>query len=252
MTLDGKVAVVTGGAWGIGRAIATALAGEGVRVVIADVDEEAGPRVAVELGATFVRADVSSEEEVSGLFSELDGLDILVNNACQGKPPPYFPEAPVQEWSSVLDLCLRGTMLCTHHAVELMRRHGGAILNVSSIAAFGPLPHSFVEYAVAKAALVRLTECLAPLAEGGIRVTCLAPDWRATEFVRERMDAMSPEELAEARDGFGRPAPERMLEPAEVAAAALQLLTDESLAGVTMVLEATDPPRLVRAQEWTP
>jgi NAD(P)-dependent dehydrogenase (short-subunit alcohol dehydrogenase family) len=137
VTLDGKVAVVTGAAWGIGRAIAARLAGDGASVVL----------------------------------------------AARGLP------ARRHAWNRA-------------RARADAAGGGGAILNVSSIAAFGPLPHSFVEYAVAKAALVRLTECLAPLAEDGIRVTCLAPGWTATEFIRERLEAMSPEERAEARDGL--------------------------------------------------
>jgi len=241
--ITGKSAVVTGAAWGIGKAIATALAAEGARVVVADVDEEAGPKVAAGLeGAVFVRADVSSADDVRALIPE--DVDVLGNNACQGKPPPYFPDAPVEEWSGVLDVCLRGTMLCTHHAVAKMRGRGGAIVNISSSAGLGDHPHSFPEYATAKAAVVRLTQCLGPLAEEGIRVNCVAPDWTATERVLERFDR------DEARDGFGRPPPERLLEPAEVADAVRDLIRDESLAGRTLVLRGGEPSHFLPDDRW--
>jgi NAD(P)-dependent dehydrogenase (short-subunit alcohol dehydrogenase family) len=93
-----------------------------------------------------------------------------------------------------------------------------------------------------------LTQCLAPLgAARNIRVNCLAPDWTATEFVRERFAAMTAQERSEARDGFGRPAPERLLEPDEVAAAAIGLVRDETLAGRVMVLWCGEEPRLLPA-----
>ena len=123
----------------------------------------------------------------------------------------------------MLDVALRGTMLGIQHALEPMnRRGGGSILNVSSVAGLGTQPHSYPEYATAKAAIVRLTETLAPLAdERNVRVNCIAPDWTATEFVRERFAGMTPEERQVATDGFGRPPPERFLEPSEVADAAV-------------------------------
>jgi len=242
--IGGKAAIVTGAAWGIGRAIATALAAEGASVVVADLDEEAGSKVAAELeGATFVRADVSSEDDVPRLIARAGGVDILVNNACQGKPPPYFPDTPVTEWSSVLDVCLRGTMLCTYYAVAKMRGRGGAIVNISSSAGLGDHPHVFREYATAKAAVIRLTQCLGPLAEEGIRVNCVAPDWTATERVLERFEP-------DARNGFGRRPPERLLEPAEVAGAVLDLIRDDSLAGRTLVLRGGEPTHLLPDDRW--
>jgi len=99
-------------------------------------------------------------------------------------------------------------------------------------------------HATAKAAVVRLTQCLGPLAEEGIRVNCVAPDWTATERVLERFDR------DEARDGFGRPPPERLLEPAEVADAVRDLIRDESLAGRTLVLRGGEPSHFLPDDRW--
>jgi NAD(P)-dependent dehydrogenase (short-subunit alcohol dehydrogenase family) len=260
MKVAGKSAVVTGAAAGIGRAVARALVQGGASVLIADVDEEWGREAETELrsdggSALFVRADVSAEGDVRSIVGlaeeEFGGLDILVNNAFTGGMP-HFPDAPVEQWTRVLDIALRGTMLGIQLALPAMsKRGGGAIVNVSSTAGLGARPHAYTEYAVAKAAIVRLTECLAPLAdERNVRVNCVAPDWTATEFVRERFERMTPEERADARDGFGRPAPERFLEPDEVAAAVLRLLEDESLAGRTLVLWCGEEPRLLPSDRW--
>ncbi len=260
MEIAGKVAVVTGASAGIGRAIAKRLSDDGASVVIADVDDEWGEEAAAELRdgggrALFVKADVSAENDVKEMIAtaeaELGGLDILVNNAFEGGGA-RFPDATVEEWSRVLDVALRGTMLGIQHALEPMsRRGGGSILNVSSVAGLGTQPHSYPEYATAKAAIVRLTETLAPLAdERNVRVNCIAPDWTATEFVRERFAGMTPEERKAATDGFGRPAPERLLEPSEVADAAVGLIRDDSLAGRTLVMWCGEAPRLLPDDRW--
>jgi NAD(P)-dependent dehydrogenase (short-subunit alcohol dehydrogenase family) len=254
-----KVAIVTGAAAGIGRAIAKRLTSEGAYVVVADTDADWGREAVEEIRAAgsqavFARVDVSSEEGVKRMVdsavTEFGGLDILVNNAFEGSGS-RFPDAPVEEWSRVLDVALRGTMLGIQHGLAAMAPEGGAILNVSSVAGLGTQPHSYPEYATAKAAIVRLTQTLAPLAgERNVRVNCIAPDWTATEFVRERFEAMTPDERAEASDGFGRLAPERLLEPDEVAAAALELIRDDSLAGRTLVMWCAEPPRLLPDDRW--
>ena len=260
MEIKDKVAVVTGAAAGIGRAIASRLVHDGASVVIADVDDEWGEEAAAELrrgggAALYVRADVASESGVTEMIAaaeaELGGLDILVNNAFEGSGA-RFPGAPVEQWSRVLDVALRGPMLGIQHALDPMsRRGGGSILNVSSVAGLGSRPHSYPEYATAKAAIIRLTQTLAPLAdERNVRVNCIAPDWTATEFVRERFAAMSEEERDKATDGFGRPAPARFLEPGEVAAAAVGLIRDDSLAGRTLVMWCGEAPRLLPDDRW--
>jgi NAD(P)-dependent dehydrogenase (short-subunit alcohol dehydrogenase family) len=258
--IAGRAAVVTGAAAGIGRAIAGRLAQAGAGVVIADVDEEWGGEAVNEIDAAggkavFARTDVSSEEDVQRAVdlsvATYGRLDIVVNNAFEGSAL-HFPDAPVEHWSRVLDVVLRGTMLGIQMGLAAMSpKEGGAVLNVASIAGLGNQPHAYPEYAATKAAVVRLTECLAPLAaERNVRVNCIAPDWTATEFIRERFAAMTPAQRADARDGFGRPPPPELLEPGEVAVAALELLQDDSLAGRTLVLWCGQAPRLVPVDRW--
>ena len=257
MEIAGKVAVVTGAAAGIGKAIAQRLAKEGAWVVVADVDGDLGRETVAEIGgkAALARVDVSSEEDVRRMVDlavrKFGGLHILVNNAFEGGAP-HFPDAPVEQWSRVVDVALRGTMLGIQFGLEEMTgRGGGAIVNVSSIAGLGTQPHSYPEYAAAKAAVVRLTSALAPLAEErNVRINCVAPDWTATEAVRARFEGMTPEERAQVRDGFGRPAPSRFLRPEEVADAVVQLIEDDALAGRTMVLWCAEPPRLLPSGTW--
>jgi NAD(P)-dependent dehydrogenase (short-subunit alcohol dehydrogenase family) len=255
--VNGKVAVVTGAAAGIGRATAKRLAKKGAFVVVADVDADWGREAVREIRATGGQAalanfDVSTEEGVQEMIgvavSTFGGLHILVNNAFMGSPD-HFPDAPPEEWSRVLDVALRGTMLGIQYGITEMERSGyGAIVNVSSVAGLGSQPHSYPEYAAAKAAVIRLTECLAPLAaERNVRVNCIAPDWTETEFVRERFEGMTALERAEARDGFGRPPPVRLLKPEEVAAGALELISDDTLAGRILVMWCGEPPRLLPA-----
>jgi NAD(P)-dependent dehydrogenase (short-subunit alcohol dehydrogenase family) len=259
VVIQDRVAVVTGAAAGIGRAIATGLAREGADVVVADVDEEWGQETVAlirETGrrAVFSEVDVSSEDGVRRMIdaavSELGGLDIVVNNAFEGTSN-HFPDAAPGEWGRVIDVVLRGTMLGIQHGLAAMGPGGGAIVNVSSVAGLGTQPYSYPEYAAAKAAIIRLTGALGRLAEErNVRVNCVAPDWTATEFVRERFERMTPEERANATDGYGRPAPERLLEPADVAAAALDLIRDDAMVGRTLVMWCGEEPRLIPDDRW--
>jgi NAD(P)-dependent dehydrogenase (short-subunit alcohol dehydrogenase family) len=187
-----KTGVVTGAGAGIGLAIALRLAAEGAVVLVADTDEAAGTAAVdqiVELGgkASFVRADVTQEAEVEAMIAHAEhsgGLDILVNNV-GGYEDPVFPDAPLEHWTRNLDLNLRSAMLGIHFSVRAMKdRGGGSIINVASTAGLGLSPHPGPEYAAAKAGIVRLTACLAPLAKQGIRVNCVCPYTVATPTVR--------------------------------------------------------------------
>ena len=236
MELDGQVALVTGAGAGIGHATALALAREGASVVAVDLDEAAA-RETVRLagGGTAVRADVMDDDELRAAFATAGPLDVLVNNA-GGVSGPTFPEAPPERWSAVLDLNLRATMLGIQLALETMRGHGGAIVNVSSIAGVGYGPHSAPEYAAAKAGVARLTATLAPLADEGVRVNCICPDWVDTPAARRSLERATPEERAAAPP----------LVPVErVAEAILDLVRDESLAGRVLVCPATAEWRLL-------
>jgi NAD(P)-dependent dehydrogenase (short-subunit alcohol dehydrogenase family) len=236
-----KEAVVTGGGAGIGRAIAARLAAEGAAVLVADVDEQAGRRAADEIGGKFAAADVTRESDVEAIAAD---VDILVNNA-GGYTDPVFPDAPPEHWSRALELNLRAAMLAIHFAVPAMEaRGGGAIVNIASTAGLGLAPHPSPEYAAGKAGLMRLTACLAPLAQRGIRVNCVCPYTVGTAAVHR--------EIAESM-AQGRPLPTpleaTLLEPEEVADAVVRLVQDDSLAGRVLVLRGGERPRLLPATD---
>jgi NAD(P)-dependent dehydrogenase (short-subunit alcohol dehydrogenase family) len=248
MDLRGRVALVTGGGGaGLGRAISSRLARSGAAVVVADVDREGGSETVArieEAGSrgAFVHADVTVEADIREMISSAErtfgGLDVLVNNA-GGTPPPHFPDAPVEHWSRVVDLNLRGPMLAIQYALDPMRRRGGgAIVNVSSIAGVGYAAHDSPEYSAAKAGLIRLTATLAPLAErDGVRVNCVVPNWIGTDAVLAEIEAMTEEERAEV--------PDVLTKPEAIADAVVRLIEDGSLAGGVLVWWTTEEPRLV-------
>jgi NAD(P)-dependent dehydrogenase (short-subunit alcohol dehydrogenase family) len=248
MEVRGSVALVTGAAAGTGRAIALRLGDDGARVVVADVDSQAGQETvrAIELqggSARFVRADVTSSDDIRRMVvfaeQELGGLQILVNNAGGGgHAEPHFPDADPDQWQATLDLNLRGAMLATQLALGPMRLGGGgAVVNIASTAGLGFGPYASPEYGAAKAGLIRFTSSLAGLRERmNVRVNCVVPDWIATERAREELARMTPVERAVT------PAPRP---PEEVAEAVVDFVRDEDLAGRVLVMWPGEPARLL-------
>jgi NAD(P)-dependent dehydrogenase (short-subunit alcohol dehydrogenase family) len=243
--LAGKTALVTGAAAGIGLATAQRLGREGSTVVVVDVDAEAGRAAADQIeGASFVHADVTSEADVAlgvqHAVLETGGLDILVNNA-GGFSEPLFPDAPIEHWTRNIDLNLRSVMLGIHFALRPMReRGGGAIVNVASTAGLGFESHPGPEYATAKAGVMKLTACLAPLAKEFIRVNCVCPYTVATEAVLK--------DIAELKaDGLELPAALRaeLLSLDEVVDAIVDLVQDESAAGRIVKLVGGQAPEVL-------
>jgi NAD(P)-dependent dehydrogenase (short-subunit alcohol dehydrogenase family) len=229
--IRGKVAIVTGAAAGIGRAVAAALAAEGATVVVADADEGEGRKTAVSLGARFAHADVLVDDDLRALITEAEGLEILVNNA-GGVPGPSYPEAPIEHWSRTLDLNLRSAMVATQFALGAMP-NGGAIVNVSSMAGYGLYPHDAPEYAAAKAGLMRLTGALSPLATTkGIRVSCICPDWVDTPAVHRSLASMTEEERAQVPE---------LVSTGEIASLILDMIRDETSAGRVLIRPADGP-----------
>jgi len=190
LNLKGKVGIVTGGGRGIGKAIALALAREGVDVVVADID--AADAVADEaraLGTKSIgmKVDVSSsasvDEMVAATLKEFGRIDILVNNA--GISPKHeggrieTAEISEDEWSQVMKVNLMGTLYCSQRVVKPMLRQGaGKIINLSSVAGkapYVPMPTG-AHYNASKAAIISLTQTMAKeLAPHGIRVNAIAP-----------------------------------------------------------------------------
>ena len=237
MDLKGTTALVTGGADGIGAGIAERLAAEGMHVVIADLDEKAGPATAARIGGSFVPADVTTGAGVRTAVDAAGPVSVLVNNA-GGIEEPCFPAADPAKWQQTLTLNLHAVMLATQLVLAPMReRGGGAIVNIASTAGLGTASHDSPEYAVAKAGVVRFTACLAPLRETmGVRANCICPGLVDTPASRRSRGRMTPAELA---------ALPPVLSPADIAGAAMEFLTDDTLAGRIMLCRGGEPGRLL-------
>jgi NAD(P)-dependent dehydrogenase (short-subunit alcohol dehydrogenase family) len=251
VSLQDKVTIVTGGLSGIGRAIATRLAGDGARIVLFDAAGESrddgmpGDRLAAQLGAAaFVRGDVGEPGDVDRMFdtatSTFGSVDILVNNA--GVTAfKSLAELTVEDFDRVLRTNVRGAFLCAQRAVARMRRQPqrGVIVNVASNFAFVGATDA-VAYCTSKGAVVSMTQALAAeVGADGIRVNALCPGATATEF--NRAHRARPEIAAE----WERMTPLRvdgdryLATPAEIADAAAFLANDTSrfMTGAALVVD---------------
>lgn len=198
--LAGKVAIVTGGASGIGRATAELFVAEGAKLVIADVNDAQGEALAAQLGkaALFRRTDVSSKEEVQALVdfavARFGGLHIMFNNAgISGAQYARFLDDELKDFQHVVGINLFGMMAGCQSAARHMSKHGGGvILNNASIA--GLLPgQALMTYRATKAAVIMLSKSLAiDFAEYGIRVNCLAPG-----HIRTPLTSFAPPGISE-------------------------------------------------------
>ncbi len=199
--LEGKVAIVTGAAQGIGNSIAKGLAAEGVRIVVADVNraQEAAREFDDGIGLTV---DVADEAQVERMAQEVvercERIDILVNNAglyasLQMRP---FTEIPVEEWRQVMDVNVLSMFLTTRAVVPSMREQGGGrIVNISSGTPFRGVPF-LLHYVTSKGAIVALTRALAKeLGRDDVLVNCVAPGFTMSDGVREH-----PEVIEALRD----------------------------------------------------
>ena len=236
--LTEKVALVTGGSNGIGRATCLRFAEEDATVVIADVDESAGQQLAEEINkmgtqALFVPTDVSSETSVSNLVKEakeqFNTIDVLINNAATFVLRGI--DASVDEWKHVLQVNVVGTALVTRSVVPLMKHSGGgSIVNLGSISSFIAQPE-FVTYSATKAAISSMTRCLAEdLAKSHIRVNAVCPGTVWTGIVEEltRQQGLDRSTADAHPDWGGAHMLHRIADPREIANAILFLASDEA------------------------
>jgi 3-oxoacyl-[acyl-carrier protein] reductase len=258
MKLDGKIALVTGGGSGIGRAIALTFAQEGARVVVNDLKLGAARETlaTIESGGAHgraIQADVADSRQVRAMFAEVEeafgDLDVLVNNAGIAETEPgeaerrsATAEARMQEllsgqgiethwditqelsdeaWTRMLAVHLNGTFFCTREALRLMsRRNQGAIVNMSSVAAWGleSVPH----YSAAKGGILAFTRAVArEVGSRGIRVNAICPGYIDTPMT-ERMSDLSRKAIV------ARTPLQRTARPEEVARTALFLASEDS------------------------
>lgn len=238
MRLAGKVAVVTGGALGIGQATSIRLAEEGAAVVIADVNATAGEETARGIAATggkalFVQTDVSHEDSirqmVQAAVKAFGKIDILVNNAAIFVLKGI--DATVEEWRQILDVNVIGTSLVSKHVVpEIRKAGGGAIVNLGSISSFIAQPQ-FVTYNATKAAVASMTRCMAlDLAPDNIRVNAVCPGTIWTQIVERLAGEAGLDRAAADKDPTwgGACLLKRVADPREIANVILFLASDEA------------------------
>lgn len=181
--LTDKVALVTGGGQGIGKAIARTLLERGMRVVIAEADADAGAETEREYGTlgdiAFVQTDVAREDQVRRALdqcqSRFGGLDALVNNAGINIVKP-LAALTLDEWHRVIDTNLTGCFLFAKHAAPVLKARRGAIVNIASTRALMSEPDT-ESYAASKGGIVALTHALAASLGPDVRVNCISPGW---------------------------------------------------------------------------
>ena len=246
--LSGKVAIVTGGGSGIGKSAVMLLAREGAKVMIADIDEQAGQETAALIKAhraerlSFVRTDVSRESDVEAMVARtidtFGKLDCAFNNAgILEEGSPDVTGYSLDLWNRVISINLTGVWLCMKHEIpEMLKQGGGAIVNNASVASLVGLPGATALVA-SKHGVVGLTKNAAlEYAERGIRVNAVCPSFIKTPILEPYFAAHPAEEEMEMirKEPIGR-----MGAPEEVAEAAVWLLSDAAsfVTGHSMVVD---------------
>lgn len=226
-----KVALVTGGARGIGRGIAWHLAELGMQVAIADIDGTAAAATAAELGprVSAFQVDVADEAAVAALMAQIRArfgrLDALVNNAGIADPGAAPLEAlELGDWNRVLAVNLTGVFLCCKHGATLLREAGGAIVNLASTRALQSEPNTEA-YAASKGGVVALTHALAVSLGPQIRVNCVSPGWIAVDDRLPGVPSRPP--VLRPQDHLQHPAG-RVGIPADVAALVAYLISAQA------------------------
>jgi len=226
--LDGRTALVTGGASGIGAATCRALAAAGAHVAIADIDRQAAEALARELpsGCAMI-FDITEEAAVRQAFASLPSLDILINNAGIGLVG-NIEETALDDFQRLLRVNVEGLFLVTKHAMPLLVASKGCIVNIGSVAGLVGVKRRFA-YCATKGAVVALTRQIAVDYPTALRVNCICPGTVDTPFVEAYLEKYHKNEKEKVRTELNQRQPiGRMGRPEEIASLALYLSSKES------------------------
>lgn len=250
MGISGKTALVTGGGSGIGRATALALAREGARIVIADIDAD-GAEATVALAqaagaeAASITTDVTKEDHLRRMVDfaaeTFGGLHILHNNAGVNSGWPPYPDGELSKWQLTLSVNLWAVIAGTQLAVPAIKASGGGvIINTASLSGLIPFRAEPV-YAATKHAVVGLTRALASLKdEANIRVNCVCPAFVDTQLPRRRLSEMTDAERERWEQVLQRTP---MIQPEEVAEVIVGLVRDDAASGRVIAMMHGQEPR---------
>lgn len=242
-SLEGKKAIVTGSAQGLGREMALALAEAGADVAVVDIDEENGEKVVKEIEnigrkSIFIKADVSEEKEIDFMvkrtIEEFEKIDILVNNA--GIVSNYPAEKmDIKEWDRIMNLDLRGVFICAQRVGrEMIKRKSGNIINIASMSGIiVNTPQPQIHYNTAKAGVIMITKSLAAeWAKYNIRVNAIAPGYMGTQMVKRVLPQYGKKWLPLIPMG-------RIGEPSEIRGPVIFLASDASsyITGSVLVMD---------------
>ena len=227
MRLEGKVAIITGGASGIGEATVRRFVSEGAKVVVADMNEEKGKALVKELGehAMYQHVNVTEEEQVEAMVANtvdaFGKLDILFNNAGIGSLAAT-DEQSLEDWRKTTSINLDGVFLCAKHAIKAMKKNdGGSIINTASILGHVGQAQT-AAYASSKGGVVNFTRSLGiEFAQDHIRVNAVCPGYINTPLLEQLDDEMKQQLILLHPIG-------RLGEPEEIASAVLFLASDEA------------------------
>lgn len=226
--LDGRKALVTGGASGIGAATCRALAAAGAAVTIADIDREAAEMLARDIpAASAMIFDITEEAAVRQAFASLPSLDILVNNAGIGLVG-NIEETALEDFERLLRVNVEGLFLVTKYALPLLLASKGSIVNIGSVAGLVGIKRRFA-YCATKGAVVALTRQMAVDYPTALRVNCICPGTVDTPFVEAYLEKYHKHEKEKVRAELNQRQPiGRMGRPEEIASLALYLSAKES------------------------
>jgi len=226
-----KVAIVTGGGQGIGKAITKKFLENGISVVVAEIDESAGKEVEEEYSSLgkvkFIKTDVSKEEDVKNMVDEtikiFGKINYLINNAGIGINK-HISELSLEDWNRVIGVNLTGTFLCSKYSYPYLRKEKGVIINIASTRAFMSEPNTEA-YSASKGGIYALTHALAVSLGPDIRVNCISPGWIEVSEWKKKSLRRLPEltELDHKQHPVGR-----VGKPEDIASLVLYLVSDDA------------------------